>query len=333
MTKGIDISQWQGYNVDFKKVKASGYDFVILRAGFGKYASQKDPTFETNYTRAKAAGLGVGAYWYSYAKTSADASKEASVFLSVIKGKSFEYPLAFDIEDPSQANLSSAVLGNISKSFCDTVERAGYYVCLYSYPAFMARIPAEVVSKYDVWIANFTTAAKPYYNGQYGIWQHSSTGRVNGVTGDVDLDIAYKDYPTIMKSNGLNGFEKIKIEAAKTVDTPKKGSGDVNGDGKVNAADVTITAVHVKGKKPLTSDQKKRADINGDGKVNAADVTGIANKIKPADKWITYVVKKGDTLYDISKKYGVSIVEIAKDNNIKNVNLIYASQKLRIKVK
>jgi GH25 family lysozyme M1 (1,4-beta-N-acetylmuramidase) len=333
MTKGIDISQWQGYNVDFKKVKAAGYDFVILRAGFGKYASQKDPTFETNYTRAKAAGLGVGAYWYSYATASADASKEAAVFLSVIKGKTFEFPLAFDIEDPSQANLSGAILGNICKSFCDTVERAGYYVCLYSYPGFMARIPAEVVSKYDVWIANFTTAAKPYYNGPYGIWQHSSTGRVNGVTGDVDLDIAYKDYPSIMKSNGLNGFEKIKIEAAKTVDAPKKGSGDVNGDGKVNAADVTITAAYVKGKKPLTSDQKKRADVNGDGKVNAADVTGIANMMKHADKWITYVVKKGDTLYDISKKYGVSIVEIAKDNNIKNVNLIYASQKLRIKVK
>jgi LysM repeat protein len=136
-----------------------------------------------------------------------------------------------------------------------------------------------------------------------------------------------------MKSNGLNGFEKIKIEAAKTVDAPKKGSGDANGDGKVNAADVTITAAYVKGKKPLTSDQKKRADVNGDGKVNAADVTGIANMMKHADKWITYVVKKGDTLYDISKKYGVSIVEIAKDNNIKNVNLIYASQKLRIKVK
>lgn len=333
MIKGIDISQWQGYNVDFKKVKASGYDFVILRAGFGKYASQKDPTFETNYTRAKAAGLGIGAYWYSYAKTSADASNEASVFLSVIKGKKFEYPLAFDIEDPSQVNLSSAVLGNICRSFCDTIERAGYYVCLYSYPGFMNRIPNSVVSKYDVWIANFTTAPKPSYNGHYGIWQHSSTGRVNGITGDVDLNIAYKDYPTIMKQNGLNGFEKIKIENAKAPEKPKKGSGDVNGDGKINATDVTITAAHVKGKKPLTSDQKKRADVNGDGKVNAADVTGIANKIKPADKWITYVVKKGDTLYDISKKYGVSIVEIAKDNNIKNVNLIYVSQKLRIKVK
>lgn len=333
MTKGIDISQWQGYDVDFNKVRSAGYDFVIIRAGFGKYASQKDPTFENNYSRAKAAGLGVGAYWYSYATTSADASKEAAVFLSVIKGKSFEFPLAFDIEDPSQVNLSGAVLGNICKSFCDTVERAGYYVCLYSYPGFMTRIPAEVVSKYDVWIANFTTAAKPYYNGPYGIWQHSSTGRVNGVMGDADLDIAYKDYPTIMKSNGLNGFEKIKIEAAKTADTPKKGSGDVNGDGEINVTDVSMVTAHIKGKKALTSEQKKRADVNGDGKINATDATAIASKVKPAEKWINYTVKKGDTLYAIAKKYGVSIVEIAKDNNIKNVNLIYVSQKLRIKVK
>lgn len=331
MTKGIDISLWQGNNVNFNKVKSAGYDFVILRAGFGKYASQKDPTFENNYARAKAAGLGVGAYWYSYATTSADASKEAAVFLSVIKGKTFEFPLAFDIEDPSQANLSGAVLGNICKSFCDTVERAGYYVCLYSYPGFVTRIPAEVVSKYDVWIANFTTAAKPYYNGSYGMWQHSDKGRVNGISGNVDLDIAYKDYPTIMKQNGFNGFDKIKMEP-----------GDVNGDGVVNVTDANKITAHVKGKKALTGDELKRADVNGDGVVNVSDAMAVTAKAKsirktkspkPVENWTTYTVKKGDTLYAIAKKFGVSVVDIAKDNNIKNVNLIYVSQKLRIKVK
>lgn len=329
MTKGIDVSQWQG-QVDFNKVKADGYDFVILRAGYGKYLTQKDPTFDTNYENAKAAGLGVGAYWYSYALTKEDAAKEAEVFLSVISGKQFEYPLAFDIEDQSQYSLSKTALGDICKTFCGAVEKAGYYICLYSFISFMNNISAKVVSKYDVWIANFTTADKPAYDGAYGMWQHSSTGRVNGVSGDVDLDIAYKDYPKIMLDAGLNGFEKIKIESI---------PGDVNGDGKLNVTDVTMAASHVKGIKPLTEEQKKRADINGDGKVNVTDVAAITAKVKPvakaepAEKVITYIVKKGDTLYDIARRYGVSIVDIAKDNNIRNVNLIYVSQKLRIKVK
>lgn len=329
MIRGIDVSKWNGI-VDFNKVKAAGYDFVILNAGYGRYISQKDPTFESNYANAKAAGLGVGAYWYSYATTAADAKKEANVFLDVIKGKTFEYPLAYDIEDSSQSGLSNTVIGNMCKSFCDVLEKAGCYVCLYSYASFLSgKIPANILSKYDVWVANFTTADKPYYNGSYGMWQHSDKGRVDGISGSVDLDIAYKDYPAIIKQNGLNGFEKIKME-----------SGDVNGDGVVNVTDINKITAHVKGKKALTSDELKRADVNGDGVVNVSDAMNVTAKVKsisktkspkPIESWTTYTVKKGDTLYAIAKKFGVSVVEIAKDNNIKNVNLIYVSQKLRIK--
>jgi GH25 family lysozyme M1 (1,4-beta-N-acetylmuramidase) len=329
MTRGIDVSKWNGV-VDFNKVKASGYDFVILNAGYGRYISQKDPTFERNYANAKAAGLGVGAYWFSYATTAADAKKEANVFLEAIKGKSFEYPLAYDIEHSSQSILSNTVIGNTCKSFCDVLEKAGYYVCLYSYASFLSnKIPANVLSKYDVWVANFTTADKPFYNGVYGMWQHSDKGCVNGISGSVDLNIAYKDYPTIMKQNGFNGFEKIKIEP-----------GDVNSDGVVNVTDVNKIAAHVKGKRALTGDELKRADVNGDGVVNVTDAMTVTAKVKsisktespkPAESWTTYTVKKGDTLYAIAKKFGVSVVDIAKDNNIKNINLIYVSQKLRIK--
>ena len=101
--KGIDVSQHQG-NIDFGKVKAAGYDFVIIRAGYGKYASQKDPYFEQNYAGAKAAGLNVGAYWYSYADSTANAKLEAEACLQVIKGKTFEYPIYFDLEERSQFN-------------------------------------------------------------------------------------------------------------------------------------------------------------------------------------------------------------------------------------
>lgn len=99
--KGIDVSQYQ-QSIDFKKVKASGVDFVIIRAGFGKYANQKDPYFEKNYKAAKAAGLKVGAYWYSYAASVEDAKAEAQTCINAIKGKTFEYPIYFDLEERSQ---------------------------------------------------------------------------------------------------------------------------------------------------------------------------------------------------------------------------------------
>ena len=130
MTQGIDVSQWQG-NIDFSKVKAAGIKFVIIRAGYGKYISQKDPYFEQNYKRAKAAGLNVGVYWYSYANTAADARAEADVCLQVIKGKQFEYPIYFDLEERSQFNKGAAFCSSLVTAFCDTIEKAGYFAGLY----------------------------------------------------------------------------------------------------------------------------------------------------------------------------------------------------------
>ena len=101
MIKGIDVSSWQGI-VDYKKVKAGDIDFVIIRAGFGRETSQKDNCFEQNYSAAKAAGLDVGAYWYSYADSAEDAVREAKACMEVIKGKKFEYPIYFDLEEQSQ---------------------------------------------------------------------------------------------------------------------------------------------------------------------------------------------------------------------------------------
>ena len=96
--KIIDVSYHQGVNIDFEKVKASGVEGVMIRAGYGKYISQKDRAFERNYKEAKQAGLNVGAYWYSYADSTASAAQEAAVCLQVIKGKTFELPIAFAIE-------------------------------------------------------------------------------------------------------------------------------------------------------------------------------------------------------------------------------------------
>ena len=266
--KGIDVSKWQG-NVDFEKVRAAGYDFVIINAGYGRYIAQKDPYFERNYARAKAAGLGVGAYWYSYALTRSQAEKEAEVFMQAVAGKKFEYPLCFDIEDGSQSKLSSTIIGEMCRAFCGTLERNGYYAVIYSYASFLNnKVPADCKQKYDVWVAAFDVA-RPPYSGAYGMWQYSEKGRVNGISGKVDLDIAYKDYPAIMRRTGLNGYGK----SAKPAEEP---------------APAETQAV------------------------------------------ITYTVKPGDTLSAISAMYGTTYQKIAADNGIRNPNLIYGGQKLKI---
>lgn len=275
-TQGLDLSQWQGYNIDFNKVKAAGINFVILRAGFGKYISQKDPTFEGNYKRAKAAGLNVGAYWYSYAGSDphmtnaqgeADARQEAEVFKQAIKGKTFEMPLYFDLEEKAQFNRGAAYCSRITEIFNGVLEKAGYFAGLYiSRAPLQQYVTASTASKYTLWIAEYNS--KCNYGGGFDMWQNTSTFRVNGIGGNVDHNYCYRDFPKIIKDNGFNGFPKpVKKaeEKPKTVekkaDTKKQDTkpatstefmrGDVNGDGKIDVSDITAIAAHIKGKKPL----------------------------------------------------------------------------------
>ena len=220
--KGIDVSKYQG-KIDFEKVKKAGYSFVIINAGYGRYISQKDALFEDNYKNAKAAGLNVGAYWYSYALTKSEASREAEIFLQAIKDKKFEYPVCFDIEDKTQECLPSGTIGEIIDGFCEKCEKAGYYVCVYSCASFLSgKLPESIRKKYDVWVAHYGVQ-KPAYNGSYGIWQYTSTAKIDGISTNTDCNYAYKDYPGIMRKNGLNGFLK---ETAKVIDCTGFKAGD-----------------------------------------------------------------------------------------------------------
>uniref|UniRef100_UPI003870D6C2 GH25 family lysozyme n=1 Tax=Pseudobutyrivibrio sp. TaxID=2014367 RepID=UPI003870D6C2 len=183
--------------------------------GYGNmvaYPYQKDPTFETNYKNAKAAGLSVGTYFYSYALDADSAKREAQGVLNVIKGKQFDYPIALDIEENSQMNLSASQKAAVIEAFISVLENAGYYVVLYSYESFLNSVPITTLAKYDIWCANINR--KP--SMRYGIWQDSWTGRINGINGDVDTDIAEKDYPAIIKGAGLNGFTKTDNNNKKT---------------------------------------------------------------------------------------------------------------------
>lgn len=203
---GIDVSKWQG-DIDWNKVKAAGVQFAMLRAGYGRYAGQADKTFEKNYQNAKAAGVYVGAYHYSYAKTVAQAKEEANYCLSLLKGKTFDFPICYDVEDDCQKDLSKDEISDMVCAFCEILENAGYYVCVYMNLSWLnSKLRAEIFEKYDIWLAHWTkstTFARPY-----GLWQYSSNGTVDGVQGRVDLNYAYKNYPNIMAVNGLNGYKK-----------------------------------------------------------------------------------------------------------------------------
>ena len=216
--KGIDVSVHNG-NIDWQKVKAGGIQFAILRAGYGRLASQKDERFEQNYTGAKAAGIPIGAYWYSYAMSEDEARLEADVFLSIIKGKQFEFPVYYDVEEKKQFALGKEKVSAIMRAFLEKVEAAGYFVGLYgSASSLNTHTSDDIKSRYTIWLAHWVNQTS--YGGAYGIWQHSEKGRVNGINGNVDLDICYKDFPTIIKGKGLNGWGKAETTSTPAPDKP-----------------------------------------------------------------------------------------------------------------
>lgn len=251
MSKGIDVSMWQG-NVDFSKVKAAGYDFVIIRCNNwdnGLNCVVVDPYFEQNYARAKAAGLAVGVYYYTWQSSVLGARKDAELCLELIRGKQFEYPIYFDLEWQKAFAQGRSVCSAMVETFCKTLEEAGYFVGLYiSRSPLQDYITPEVAKRYVLWIAEYGVNA-PRYNGEYGMWQYSSTGSVPGVSGSTDLDECYIDYPEIIKACGLNGFPKQTEPEEPKQDKPLKG--DLNGDGKVDIEDLVMLSNHINGVKPL----------------------------------------------------------------------------------
>ena len=203
--EGVDVSVYQG-NIDWNKAKADGIEFAIMRAGYGKYVSQKDKYFDQNMKNAKAAGLPCGVYWFSYALTPEDAIKEADACYEVIKNYKLEYPVSFDMETESQMKLPKETVAQIIEAFCGRMESYGYYTTLYTYASFLNyKVEDRIFDKYDIWVAHYNTS-KPAFNRNYGLWQYSCTGSVCGITGNVDRDYVYLDYERIIKNAHLNGF-------------------------------------------------------------------------------------------------------------------------------
>lgn len=226
---GIDISVWQGENFDFEKVSAAGFSYVILRAGVsyekdGVYVTEEDVYFQDNYENAKAAGLDVGAYFYSMARSPEDAIEEAETLLGYIEDKKFEYPIYMDFEASAvreHIEADGARAKEICGAFMDRLAEAGYLVGLYSsaswidsgsYNGWMGEEADELGEKYELWVAcyfNDATYARmgKEYSERFGMYQYTSSKYISGYSGRLDANICYKDYPSIVRKYGFNGYE------------------------------------------------------------------------------------------------------------------------------
>ena len=310
---GIDVSKWNG-DFDFMKAKSEGVKFAILR---GAYACSKDIKFEAYYAACKGLQIPVGVYHYSMANNATEARAEANFLIqNVLKGKQFEYPIYMDVEDKTQAALGKDKLTEIITAFCDTVEKAGYYVGIYSSTSFFQSYThLNKLERFDKWVAHWAKSCS--YKGDYGMWQfggETNEIRSNRVAGVVcDQNYALKDYPKIIKEKGLNGYSKNTA---------------IEGNSKPSK-DVTEIAYEViDGKWGNGSERKNKLSKAG---YDYDVVQKKVNELLNAKKEVVYTVQKGDTLMYIANKFGTSVDALVKKNDIKNKNLIYVGQKLKIK--
>lgn len=222
LSKGIDVSEWQG-DIDFAKVKGNA-DFVVIRAGYGNEISQEDKKYQRNYEGFRAQGIPIGAYWYSYAISADDARKEAQVCLELLKGKKFELPIFYDVlEDDHIPMLKqhggiSKLINEIVPAFCNELEKAGYFVGVYcNTRGYKNYLNDSVKQRYVQWVADWSGACG--YTGEKVLWQYSSSGTCPGISGNVDKDYAYSDFAEI-KAGNFNGWTEESKPVENEVETP-----------------------------------------------------------------------------------------------------------------
>ena len=269
VAEGIDVSYWQGPNINWNAVASHSHgDFAILRA----YCYGKDSYFDINYQRAKDAGVPVGAYCYIYGTTTAAVQAEINALLSVIQGKQFEYPIYIDIEDTATyASLGRQTVTNLVNTACKMLEEAGYFAGVYTYTSFAASyINMDQLTNYTTWIADYRGYVG--YGGAYAMWQYGCEGSVGGIS-PVDVNYSYVDFPPIMKSLGLNGFE-ASTAYPYDVDTYTKMLYD--GENKVNVSTAFSTTASLSDTKTQGDHSLKLTFTNPNANGNGSKLAGMA---------------------------------------------------------
>ncbi len=211
---GVDVSRWQE-KIDWQKVKSDGKTFAILRIGT---TMGKDTYFEENYKNAKAAGIDLGCYFYTYATTVEEAKADADMVLSWLDGKQLEYPVYYDMENEAQlaSGITTAKRTEMCLAFLDKMYENNWICGTYANANWFSNYlnKDKLGEKYELWLASWMDSKEPTrdYSSQYGLWQYTDKGKVNGIAGNVDLDVAYKNYPAMMKDGGYNGYSVVVEE-------------------------------------------------------------------------------------------------------------------------
>lgn len=193
---GIDVSKWNG-DIDWDKVKADGIEFVMIRCGYrGSVtgALVEDPNFMKNIRGAKAAGLKVGIYFFTQATNEIEAVEEASMVIALCDGYEIDYPVVIDTEGAGGNGRADALdvetRTNVCKAFCETIVNAGYEAGVYASRSwYNQNITVSELDEYKIWLAEYRST--PLYSGYYDMWQYTSKGSVDGIEGNVDLNISY----------------------------------------------------------------------------------------------------------------------------------------------
>lgn len=202
----LDVSKWQG-SINWDKVKASGkIDGVMLRVLGSKGGKPYlDPYFARNYAECARLGLPVGGYYYTCAVTPRQTEEELAALKTALRGKTFQLPLAIDVEDPRLRSLAPAKLSALVAGAAAQLEAWGLYAMVYTYTNFAdTALDMAALAAYDLWIADYR-GKRPAR--RHGMWQYTSSGRVPGISGPVDLSHAYKDYAGIIQRAGLTAVK------------------------------------------------------------------------------------------------------------------------------
>lgn len=294
MLKGIDISEHNS-TIDFAKVKASGINFVIIRIGWigNKNNHTLDKYFEENYSKARYNGLKIGFYVYSYVESEEAMLSAINWVKNQISGKTHEYPIFLDVEDKQISGLTKEKQTNLCKYFCDNFENSGIYANL---DWFKNKLNVNDLTNYKIWLAQWTNAETHSADFKVDLWQYTSKGKVDGINSNVDMNYCLNCEENSSTITGQLSIEEV----ANAVIRGEFGNGEER-------------------KTLLTNSGYNYNEVQA--KVN--ELMGVSS--------VTYKIKSGDTLSGIAKKFGTTVSKLAQLNNIKNVNLIYAGQIIKIR--
>lgn len=321
---GIDVSQFQGV-VDWNAVKDSGIQFAMLRAGYG--TGNIDEQFPRNASECNRVGIPFGVYWFSYAYTEEGARREADYCIEALSEYEVHYPVAYDYEyasvdyGESQGAVITRTLATLLvDSFCSRVEELGYFSMYYSNLDFLNRFfDNSLRSRYALWYARYQS--EPGLS-DLALWQYRSNGRVNGIAGNVDMDIAFSDLANVISRAGLNRL----TEEVRTPQPPAAEPADVI----VYTVRPGDTLSEIAAKYGTT--YQRIALYNGIENPNLIYAGQVLRIPIGGNIAATryYIVRPGDTLSELALRFGTTVRNLQQLNNIENPNLIYAGQTLRI---